>query len=223
MSVLDLPLRKALQLFYAPDDQRRQMLVEDIRLDRIKAAGGSRSRGGDFHSPFWSDVKRHLNGNGDLTQMIEDRVASNKFYRRLYPQLRDGILELLTEKLRWSNEPVEIIPESVSGRMEIEALGATIRVKDAIHARIRGEYTRIVYPYFSEQPPLPEEGGRLGLWAMQQSLSKGDPADMRIVDVLRRVFYSPQNVALRGDENAIFSSRLTSLVAEWNSIRDERR
>lgn len=58
MSVLDIPLRKILQLFYAPLPLQRSILKEDIRLDRKKEQGGSRSRGGDFYLPFWSDVKK---------------------------------------------------------------------------------------------------------------------------------------------------------------------
>src|SRR3546814_9224497 len=65
-----IPLRKSLQLFYAPHSLRRSILKEDIRLDRKKEAGGTRSRGGDFYLPFWSDVKKHISGDGDLAQQI---------------------------------------------------------------------------------------------------------------------------------------------------------
>src|SRR6185312_11155685 len=123
MSVLDVPLRKALQLFYAPPPLRRSILKEDIRLDRKKEAGGNRSQGGDVHVPFWSDVKKHIAGDGDLAQLTDDRIKSNKRFKRLYPLLKDGVLELLSAKLRWSNELVEIIPQSVHGNLRIEDLG----------------------------------------------------------------------------------------------------
>jgi hypothetical protein len=219
MSVLDIPLRKVLQLFYAPSSLRRSILKEDIRLDRKKEAGGTRSRGGDFHLPFWADVKRHISGEGDLTLLTGDRVESNGSYKRLYPLLRDGVLELLSAKLRWSNEPVEIIAQSVHGIMKIKELDGTIRVKDALHARIRGEYARVVYPYFSEAPALPEEGGRLGLWAMQQALLELDPADMRIIDPLRRTFFSPQVTPLQGNEDAVFHENYKSLIDEWERLK----
>lgn len=170
MSVLDVPLRKALQMFYAPPQLRRSILKEDIRLDRKKEAGGSRSQGGDFHVPFWSDVKKHIAGDGDLAALTDDRITSNKSYKRLYPLLKDGVLDLLSAKLRWSNELVEIVPQSVHGNLRIEELSGTIRIRDALHARVRGEYTRVVYPYFSEEPALSEEAGRLGLWVMQRAL-----------------------------------------------------
>lgn len=221
MSVLDIPLRKVLQLFYAPQPLRRSILKEDIRLDQKKAAGGTRSRGGDFYLPFWTDVKIHVSGNGNLVQLTEARIVSNPRFRRLYPKLRDGILKLLNSKLRWSNEPVEIIPRSVHGKFRIEGLAATVRIKDALHARVRGEYTRVVYPYFSEEPTLTEEGGRLGLWAMQQALTGLDPGDMRIIDIHRRTFFSPQTTPLHGNEEEVFLRNYRSLIAEWSSLRDD--
>lgn len=221
MSVLDIPLRKALQLFYANQALRRSILKDDIRLDRRKESGGTRSQGGDFYLPFWADVKKHISGDGDLTQMIDDRIASNKSFKRLYPLLKDGVLELLSAKLRWSNEPVEIVPQSVHGNLQIEGLGGTIRIRDALHARVREKYTRVVYPYFSEEPALTDEGGRLGLWVMQQALAKLDPHDMRIIDPLRRVFFSPETTPLKGDEEEIFHDKYTKLIDEWERLKLE--
>lgn len=221
MSVLDIPLRKALQLFYASEPLRRSILREDIRLDRRKEAGGTRSQGGDFYLPFWSDVKKHISGDGDLAQMTVARIASNRNFKRLYPLLKDGVLELLSAKLRWSNEPVEIIPQSVHGNLKIEELGATVRIRDALHARVREKYTRVVYPYFSEEPALSEEAGRLGLWAMQQALPSLDPSDMRLIDPLRRVFFSPETTPLQGDEKTVFIGKYRSLFSEWERLKDE--
>lgn len=221
MSVLDIPLRKALQLFYAPNSLRRSILKEDIRLDRKKEAGGTRSRGGDFYLPFWSDVKTHISGRGDLTQLTQDRILSNRNFKRLYPLLTDGILELLSAKLRWSNEPVEIVPISMHGNLRIETLSATVRIRDALHARVRGEYTRVVYPYFSEEPPLSEEGGRLALWVMQQVLTESEPADMRVIDALRHTFFSPQTTPLQGDEEAVFHEKYRTVIGEWERLKLE--
>lgn len=221
MAVLDIPLRKILQLFYAEQKLRRSILKTDIRLDLKKEAGGTRSQGGDFYLPFWSDVKKHISNAADLSNLTAIRVESNKNFKRLYPLLRDGVLDLLNEKLRWSNEPLEIIPQSVHGNLQIEELGGLVRIRDAIHARVREKYTRVVYPYFSEEPALPEEGGRLGLWAMQQALTSLDPSDMRIIDPLRRVFYSPETTPLMGDEEMIFKERYKSLIKEWERLKLE--
>ncbi|MER8384029.1 hypothetical protein NKH14_00645 [Mesorhizobium sp. M1380] len=153
MSVLDIPLRKILQLFYAQQPLRRSILKKDIQLDRKKEKGGSRSQGGDFYLPFWSDVKKHIAGDADLSEMTNGRIKSNKNFKRLYPLLKDGVVDLLSAKLRWSNEPVHIVPKSVHGNLRFGDIGGVVRIHDALHARVRGEYTRIVYPYFSEDPP----------------------------------------------------------------------
>lgn len=221
MSVLDIPLRKALQLFYAKEPLRRSILKNDIRLDRRKEAGGTRSQGGDFYLPFWSDVKKHISGDGDLAEMTAGRIASNNNFKRLYPLLKDGILDLLSAKLRWSNEAVEIIPQSVHGNLRIDELGAVVRIRDALHARVRERYTRVVYPYFSEEPALSEEAGRLGLWAMQQALPNLDSNEMRLIDPLRRVFFSPETTPLAGNERSVFIDRYKSLVMEWERLRHE--
>ncbi|WP_332817546.1 hypothetical protein [Sphingopyxis sp.] len=221
MSVLDIPLRKILQLFYAEHKLRRSILKDDIRLDLKKEAGGTRSQGGDFYLPFWSDVKKHISDIADLNELTAARMESNRNFKRLYPLLRDGVLDLLNEKLRWSNEPLEIVPQSVHGSLKIEELGGLIRIRDAIHARVREKYTRVVYPYFSEEPALTDEGGRLGLWAMQQALKKLDPNDMRIIDPLRRAFFSPEMTPLRGDEEMVFHERYRSLIKEWERLKGE--
>ena len=221
MSVLDIPLRKALQLFYASPKLRRKILKEDIRLDFRKESGGNRSQGGDFYQPFWTDVKLHMSGAGDISDLTDKRINSNKRYARLYPALKDGILVLINEKLRWSNERLEILPQSAHGVLCFEDLGGVIRIKNAFYARVRGEYTRVVYPYFSEEPVLPEEGGRLGLWAMQTALKDFDPNDMRLIDPLRRTFFSPRLTPLRGDEEAVFRKYYGSLIDERERIKRE--
>lgn len=151
--------------------------------------------------------------------MTDGRIRSNKRFRRLYPLLKDGVIDLLSAKLRWSNEPVQIVPKSVHGNLQFGDIGGTVRIRDALHARVRGEYTRIVYPYFSEEPALPEEGGRLGLWAMQQALTEYDPNDMRVIDILRRTFFSPQTTPLRGDEGIVFREKYILTIAEWERLK----
>lgn len=221
MSVLDIPLRKELQLFYASPQQRRKILKEDIRLDLKKESGGNRSQGGDFYQPFWTDVRLHMSGAGDISDLTEKRINSSKRYARLYPKLKDGIIDLVNEKLRWSNERLEILPQSAHGILNFEDLGGVIRIKNAFYARVRGEYTRVVYPYFSEEPELPEEGGRLGLWAMQMALKNFDPNDMRLIDPLRKRFYSPRLTPLQGNEEVRFRKLYGLLIDERERLSRE--
>jgi hypothetical protein len=106
-------------------------------------------------------------------------------------------------------------------KLRVEDLGGTIRIRDALHARVRGEYTRVVYPYFSEEPALPEEGGRLGLWVMQQALTELDPDHMRVNHFLRRKFVSPQTTPPQGNEEAVFRENYRSLIGEWERLKHE--
>lgn len=78
-----------------------------------------------------------------------------------------------------------------------------------------------MYPYFSEEPSLSEEGGRIGVWAMQQALTAYDPGDMRIIDVLRGTFFSPQINQLNGNEGEIFKLRYVQLIDEWERLKKE--
>lgn len=219
MSVLNMPLQKALRLFYAPPPLRRRILSADIRSDKNKADKSDQGSGGDFHVPFWSDVKKHISGDGDLVELTDIRIRDNNRRSRLYPLLRDGVLDLLSAKLRWSNEPIEIVAQSVHGHLELEGLGGKIRVLNAFHARVRNEYTRIVYPYFSAEPALSDEGGRLGIWAMQKALPEFEPSDMRIIDPLRRKFFSPQITPLLGDEEKVFRKYYEDLIVDWERLK----
>jgi hypothetical protein len=218
VSVPGIPLRKTLQLFYATPALRRQILKIDIRLDRRKEIGHSRSQGGDFFQPFWTDVKKHMSGQGETSALTKQRVAKNPTYERLYLLLEEGIVELINENLRWSNETMEVSPESAHGAVRFDDLRAAVRVRDALYAKVRGEYTRVVYPYFSEEPALPEEGGRLGLWVLQNALSGFDKNDMRVIDPLRKRFFSPKASPLRGDEGEVFRGRYKSLIDDWEQL-----
>ena len=86
---------------------------------------------------------------------------------------------------------------------------------------MRGEYTRVVYAYFSEEPALSDEGGRLGLWAMRQALTELDGNDMRVIDPLRKTFFSPQTTPLHGDEESLFRQKYEALIGEWERLKRE--
>lgn len=219
MSVTDIPLRKLLQLFYSTPEQRLRLLKADLRLDVRKSGGKSRKQGGDFYGPFWSDVRQHMAGNSDLRASTQNRILRDESRRRLYEQLTEGMLDLVNSKLKWTNEDLKVLPEPVSGNLVLNDLAAIVRVRGALYARVRSGYVRVVYPYFSETPSLPEEGGRLGLWVMQKSLTDFDPADMRIVDPLRRTFFSPQRTPLLGDEEEKFAQYYQSLIVESEALK----
>jgi hypothetical protein len=68
---------------------------------------------------------------------------------------------------------------------------------------------------------LPEEGGRLGLWAMQMALKNFDPNDMRLIDPLRKRFYSPRLTPLQGNEEVRFRKLYGLLIDERERLSRE--
>lgn len=219
MSILNIELRKLLQFFYADARLRRSLLLTDIRADARKEDGGGRGTGGDFHVPFWADAKAHVAGILDLTEQTKIRIGANKTRGRLYPLLRDGFLFLLNERLRWRNESIQIFPENVHGHLSVAELATNVRLENVMFARVRGHFDRLVYPYFSEYPALPDEGARLGLWAMSVALSAHSLDDMRIIDILRRSAFSPTTHPLLGDERETFLKKYRGLISEWERLK----
>jgi len=223
MSILNVQLRKILQLFYANERLRRRLLLKDIRSDARKESGGKRSKGGDFHVPFWADAKAHVTGTADLTRQTGIRMAANPGRARLYRLLRDASLNIFEERLRWTNKPPVIRIENLNGQFEIAEIAATVRVQNVWLARVGGdvgERKYLIYPYFSEEPSLPDEGARLGLWAMSEALSQ-QPLDYTwIVDILRRTLFSPATYPLLGDEREIFLRRYQALILERERLKE---
>lgn len=222
MSILNIQLRKILRLFYANDRLRRRLILEDIRSDASKEGGGARSNGGDFYGPFWADAKAHVTGTADLTRRTEIRIAANSGKARLYRLLRDASLNIFEERLRWTNKPPVIRIENLNGRFEIAEIAATVMVQNVWFVRVGGglgEFNYIIYPYFSEEPSLPDEGARLGLWAMSEALSEQPAAYLRIVDLLRRAPFSTATSPLVGDERDVFVRRYQALNLEWEGLK----
>ncbi len=206
MSIEKINLRKLLQLFFADDRLRRSLLLTDIRNDRTKEAGG-RDSGGDFYGPFWSDAKNHAAGLSSLAEQTKIRIAANKTRARLYPILRDCFLSMWSEKMRWRNEPFEVAPETVKAQLPIKELGTTVKIENTAAIRTWNGSYRVIYPYFSEAPILPEEGARLGFWALNQALPDYQAEDLRIIDMQRRSYFRPRDVGMKGNEGNQFLKR----------------
>lgn len=221
MSVEKINLRKLLQLFYADARLQRSLLLADIRGDKAKASG-SRDGGGDFYGPFWSDVKDHVAGISDLSLQTELRISANKTRARLYPLLRDAFLEMWLEKMRWRNEPFQFVPESVKAQLEIKELGAIVKIENTASVQVYDGSHRVIYPYFSEQPALSNEGARLGFWALGQALPNFRLDDFRIIDLQHRNYFRPSEVGMTGDEERQFIEKYRAVLSEWRKLRNER-
>lgn len=207
-------------LFYLPRNLRTSALRDDIRRDINKKMYGAPG-GGDFHGPFWADAKTHVTGHADLRLLTDDRVASNKRRQRLYPLLRSGFLTWWNEKRRWINEPFEIVEGSIKKQFVVEALGCTVKVENLLSVKIGDESHRLVYPYFSEKPALTAESARVGLWVLNQALPVFSVEDFRILDVLRSASFATIDSPLQGNEEGLFMSQYTALLAEWRKLRKE--
>lgn len=221
MSIEKINLRKLLQLFFADARLQRSLLLKDISEDRRKESAG-RGAGGDFYGPFWSDVKDHAAGRSNITEQTSARIAANKFRARLYPILRDSFLFMWEERMRWRNEPFQFVPESVKAQLFVESLGATVKIENTAAVQVWDGSYRVIYPYFSEVPALPDDGVRLGFWALNEALPDFNIEDFRIVDMQRRAYFRPSDIGMNGDEEAQFVQRYDALLKEWRKLRDSK-
>lgn len=218
MSIERINLRKLLQFFYADPRHRRSLILADIRNERYKAEG-SGGNGGDFYAPFWADVKDHAAGRSDLVETTAGRIEANQARERLYPLLRDAFLEMWNETIRWRNEPFEFVPESVKAQLIFSELNAVVKIENTASVQIWDGSHRIIYPYFSEEPALPPEGARLGFWALSEALPDFPLSDFRIVDFLRRAYFRPNEIEMRGNERELFIRHYRALLAEWRALQ----
>ena len=221
MSIEKINLRKLLQLFFADDRLQRSLLLADIRDDRSREAG-DRDSGGDFYGPFWADVKDHAAGRSNLVDQTKTRIAANKTRARLYPILTDCFLSMWNEKMRWRNEPFEFVPESVKARLPIKELKTIVKIENTASIKVWDGTYRVMYPYFSEDPALPEDGARLGFWALKAALPDYRAEDFRIIDIQRRAYFRPLDIGMKGDERKQFVQRYDVLLKKWRKLRDER-
>lgn len=221
LSLERIHLRKLLQLFYLPARGRTSALRSDIRQDISRERRTGESSGGDFHVPFWADVKAYIAGEVDLNQQVRERVDANNRRARLYPELARGFLTWWNERRRWTNEPYEFIRNDVKAQHIVPSLRCIVKVENLISLRVGETSRRLIYPYFCEDPALPEEGGRIGLWLLGQSLTEYPIEEMRILDVLRGRAFATRDVPLQGDEERIFLANYQRALDEWRRLREE--
>lgn len=227
MSIKKVHLRKLLKLFFITGAARVTELRKDIRQE-IRKTDFPGAKGGDFHTPFWTDAKNHVAGKLDLVAQVEERIARNDNRERLYPELANGFLNWWNEKRRWQNEPFQIIPFSVKAQLPIPEVGGLVKIENLLAVMVDPQSTdnrsnRIIYPYFSEYPPLGDEAIRLGLWALSSALGQYMPSDLRLLDVIRGTSFGITDCPLRGDEQTLFIRHYGALLREWQELWNEYR
>jgi hypothetical protein len=221
MSIEKVNLRKLLQIFAADARKQRSLLLEDIRNERAKEAreGG---KGGDFYSPFWASVKDHAAGRSNIADSVEAHIRRNKGRKRLYPPLRDGFLEMWNEKIRWRNEPFKFTPETIHSQLPVNGLGVVVKIENIASIVAWDGSLRIMYPYFYEEPTLTEDEIRLGFWALQEALPDYKLNDFRIIDFIRRGYYRPADVRMKGNEKEEFLKKYKAILDEWKMLKNKR-
>jgi hypothetical protein len=86
--------------------------------------------------------------------------------------------------------------------------------------KINDQSKRIIYPYFAEEPSLPEEGRRLGIAILSRGLTDYAIEDLRVLDILRASSYGTVDHELIGNEYEIFVQRYRALLQEWKRLRE---
>jgi hypothetical protein len=166
-------------------------------------------------------VKAHAAGQSDIRDQTAIRMGANDGRARLYPILRDAFLEMWNERMRFRNEPFEFVPESINAQLVLDSLNATVKIENTAAIRIWDGSHRFMYPYFSERPPLSEQGARLGFWALNKALPQYAIEDFRIIDFQRRAYFRPADLGMKGDEGTEFLQRYDALLREWRKLQGE--
>ena len=86
---------------------------------------------------------------------------------------------------------------------------------------VGGQFNRLVYPYFSEVPVLPEQGYRIGLTVLNKGFPNLPLQDFRVLDVLRGNSKGTVDTPLVGNEYEFFLKQYESLLTEWKKLRSE--
>ncbi|PCI83426.1 MAG: hypothetical protein COB24_15150 [Hyphomicrobiales bacterium] len=212
MTINKIHLNKLLKLFYLPEKELKSELGKDIRAENRKARG-EKGGGGDFYGSFWSDAKKHILGELDITEATLNRIEGNYRRRNLYPRLEAGFLELWN---RGNNQDVRLLDFKVKGVHKIEECELTIKIENLIALSIDGK-ERIVYPYWFPDPALSLDSVRLGLWVIKKALPNLILENVRFYDIIHAEYFSLSDAPLIGNEEDL----LIEKFREMQSVRKE--
>jgi hypothetical protein len=220
MSFKKVHLRKLLAAFGSTEQKLVTLLRADIRQELAKAVGENKG-GGDFHGPFWSDAKDYVLTGSDFDQRTQLRVQANKRRERLYPSLKNGFVDWWENKKRFNNEHIRPFPAAIKNQVNFPELDATVKAENFMGLSIGDGDKRLIYPYFSESPPLSADHARIGLWFLSTAFPQHSIEDFRILDVLRGSSFSVQESDLTGNEERTFKQLFARILRRWNDLREE--
>lgn len=213
MAIEKINLRKLLQLFTSDAKMLSSILRRDIAEEQRKKIGEP-SSGGDFYVPLWAAARQHAKGTTNLAVEIPKLVAANGARRRLYPLLAKGFTDWWNEKRAWRNEPFAIDEQSIKTQHLFSELGLTVKVENFISGKIGEEECRLVYPYFYEKPTLSLTSAKIGIFILSEALPHYPITSFRILDVLRGVSYSINDVPFNNNEAAELASAYQTICSE---------
>lgn len=220
MSIQFINLNKLLKLCALPENRLISDLRDDLRAERNSNLG-AQSNARHFHYPWWSAAKLHVIGRADLRKDSRVLVDANPARKRLYPLLTEGFLRWFEDLRRSTNEPFGWTPERVHNHYAIPELQLTVKVDNLLSLQIGQSQHRLIYPYYSEFPPLNDRWARVGIWLMGNALAEFPTSQMSILDVLRSRSFGGADVMLTGEEEKIFKTRYLKMAELWTSLRPE--
>jgi hypothetical protein len=220
MTIKVINLNKLLRLCALAENKLIGELRDDLRNERNKLRG-KKTGGGHFHYPWWDAAKDHALGLCDLPEQTKLLVEASGQRHRLYPVLTESFLRWLERLRRSTNQTLSWSEERVHTHYVVPGMELTVKVDNLLALKLGEDHHKLIYPYFCEEPVLSERWARVGLWLMRDALSKFDPVDMEILDVLRARSYSGGSVFLKGDEEAIFRTRYRDIFRIWEDLRPE--
>jgi hypothetical protein len=135
--------------------------------------------------------------------------------------LTDGFLQWWDGKRRWRNEAFKFIPQHVKSQHLVKEAGCLVKVENLLALEVVGQFNRIVYPYFSEHPPLSSESARIGLWLLGEALTNYKQGELRILDVLRSTSFGTDDFPFEGNERGLFIKLHKVVHDEWQKLRRE--
>lgn len=219
MAIERIHLRKLIKILFLEPGPRRTAIRADIREDIAREAG-QESSGGDFYAPFWSDAKRHVFGDIDLREAVEERIRANWRRTNLYPKLRDGFLLWWNQRRRWTNEPFRT-GQPIKVQFPFPGLEAVVKIDNILSVKDGLNTERAVYPYFALDPELSEEAARWSLWLLTRALPHIPADEFRILDVIRGRTFSLDRTPLIGDEEDRFRLRYAEILRQRDRLREE--
>ena len=223
MTVNMIHLRKFLQFCALDQRSLEKILKREIYADIEREDKSYDRQPMDYYGCFWADAKHSVLHGLNLKLATEDRILKNPLRKRLYPILEKGFSDWWRDELRGTNLLVSPEETSVHTRWALPNIGITLKFENFLALKVGHDQFRLIYPYFSEKPPLEDKWIRIGLWLLNEALPEFGIDSMRLLDVQRGKGYSNTSNPLIGTEETELRTKCASLLSLWQDLNMEMR